>query len=350
VVLILINGRPLSINWADKFIPAILETWYPGSQGGTAIADVLFGDYNPGGKLTVTFPKSVGQIPFNFPAKPNSQVDGGVKPGPKGNMTRVNGALYPFGYGLSYTTFKYSDLVFSSKSITDNDSLMVSCNITNTGLREGDEVVQLYTRDLLSSVTTYEKNLRGFERIHLMPGETKTVKFTILPEYLELLNVANQWVVEPGDFKVMIGASSEDIRLEDQFTVVDKSGSQLTSSKAKPANGLTVVSDPMSDDAGYVLDDDEATCWHGKEGSSLTITLTSSKKINSLLIKWGDKTEPNAEFEIQVSKGGGQFLDFSKNKLNGFSESNIQIDESGISDIRIIIKTKEVYLSKIETH
>lgn len=348
VVLILINGRPLSINWADRFIPAILETWYPGSQGGTAIADVLFGDYNPGGKLTVTFPKSVGQIPFNFPAKPNSQVDGGVKPGPKGNMTRVNGALYPFGYGLSYTTFKYSDLVFSSKSITDKDSLIVSCNITNTGACEGDEVVQLYIRDLLSSVTTYEKNLRGFERVNLMPGETKTVQFTIIPEYLELLNAANQWVVETGDFKLMIGASSEDIRLEGQFTVAGKDGSQKIASDGKPVKGLTVISDPMSDDAGNVLDDDASTSWHGREGSSLTITLTSSKKINSLLINWGSKTEPGAGFVIQLSKGGGQFLDYYKGQLNGSTESKIQINESGISDIRIIIKTREIYLSKIE--
>ena len=110
VVLILINGRPLSINWADKFVPAILEAWYPGSKGGTALADILFGDYNPGGKLTVTFPKTVGQIPFNFPCKPSSQIDGGKNPGPTGNMSRINGALYPFGYGLSYTTFEYSDL------------------------------------------------------------------------------------------------------------------------------------------------------------------------------------------------------------------------------------------------
>ena len=105
VILVLINGRPLSVNWADKFVPAILEAWYPGSKGGTAIADVLFGDYNPGGKLKVTFPKSVGQIPFNFPHKPSSQIDGGKNPGTKGDMSRVNGALYPFGYGLSYTTF-----------------------------------------------------------------------------------------------------------------------------------------------------------------------------------------------------------------------------------------------------
>ena len=151
VILVLINGRPLAVNWADKFVPAILEAWYPGSKGGIAIADVLFGDYNPGGKLTVTFPKTVGQIPFNFPAKPASQVDGGKNPGPDGNMSRVNGALYPFGYGLSYTTFEYSDIQISPKVITPNETATVTLKVTNTGDMAGDEVVQLYTRDVLSS-------------------------------------------------------------------------------------------------------------------------------------------------------------------------------------------------------
>jgi beta-glucosidase len=221
VVLILINGRPLTINWADKFVPAIVEAWYPGSLGGKAIADVLSGDYNPGGKLTVTFPKSVGQIPFNFPAKPNSQIDGGKRPGLNGNMTRVNGPLYPFGYGLSYTTFEYTGLTLSAKQITDSQPITVKCKIKNTGDRDGDEVVQLYTRDVVSSVTTYEKSLRGFERIHLKAGEIKEVSFTLIPRDLQLLNAQNKWVVEPGEFKVMIGASSEDIRLNDTFEVVD---------------------------------------------------------------------------------------------------------------------------------
>lgn len=224
VVLVLINGRPLSINWADKFIPAIVEAWYPGSQGGTAVADVLFGDYNPGSKLTVTFPKSVGQMPFNFPAKPNSQIDGGKRPGVKGNMSRVNGALYPFGYGLSYTTFEYSDLTVEPKVITPNQTVTVKFKVTNTGKREGDEVIQLYIRDEVSSVTTYEKNLANFKRAHLKPGETKEIKFTIRRRNMELLNEHNEWVVEPGTFKVMVGASSEDIKLSDEFEVVSYEG------------------------------------------------------------------------------------------------------------------------------
>ena len=186
VVLVLINGRPLSINWADKFVPAILEAWYPGSQGGRAIAEALFGDYNPGGKLTVTFPKTVGQIPFNFPAKPASQVDGGQTPGMGGNQARINGPLYPFGYGLSYTTFEYSDMQLSSSVITDHQPVTVTCKVKNTGSRAGDEVVQLYMRDVVSSVTTYEKSLRGFERVHLEPGETKEVKFELLPRDFQL--------------------------------------------------------------------------------------------------------------------------------------------------------------------
>ena len=197
VVLILINGRPLSINWADKFVPATLEAWYPGSKGGTALADILFGDYNPGGKLTVTFPKTVGQIPFNFPCKPSSQIDGGKNPGPTGNMSRINGALYPFGYGLSYTTFEYSDLDITPRVITPNESATVRLKVTNTGKRAGDEVVQLYIRDVLSSITTYEMNHAGFQRIHLEPGEAQELSFAIDHKHLGLRDTDMKWVVEP---------------------------------------------------------------------------------------------------------------------------------------------------------
>lgn len=221
VILVLINGRPLSVNWADKFVPAIVEAWYPGSQGGKAIADVLGGDYNPGGKLTVTFPKSVGQIPFNFPAKPYSQVDGGIHAGAKGDMTRVNGPLYPFGYGLSYTTFEYADLNVTPSKISGQQPVNVSFVVKNTGTREGDEVVQLYIRDVVSSVTTYEKRLVGFERIHLKAGESKQIELTVNPRDMQLLNAQNKWLIEPGMFHVMVGASSEDIRLKGQFEAIN---------------------------------------------------------------------------------------------------------------------------------
>ena len=229
VVVVMINGRPMSINWVNKYIPGIIQTWFPGAQGGTAIADVLFGDYNPGGKLTVTFPKTVGQIPYNFPSKPNAQWEG--------EKTRVNGALYYFGHGLSYTTFKYSNLRIvpsavsltspgrgrrsSSTTVSDgaDPKITVSVDVTNTGSRPGDEVAQLYIHELVTSVTTYEKNLRGFERIHLAPGETKTVSFTLTRDDLAIWNQQMKFVVEPGKFKVMIGSGSEDIRLNGQFEV-----------------------------------------------------------------------------------------------------------------------------------
>jgi beta-glucosidase len=211
VIVVLINGRPLSINWVNKFVPGILEAWFPGAQGGTAIADALFGDYNPGGKLTVTFPRSVGQIPLNFPTKPNAQWEG--------EKTRVNGALYNFGHGLSYTTFAYSNLKISPAKQNPRGNINVSLDVRNTGAREGDEVVQLYTRDVVSSVTTYEKNLRGFERVGLKPGETRTVTFTLTPDDLALWDRNMRFVVEPGTFKVMIGSSSEDIRLTGEFEI-----------------------------------------------------------------------------------------------------------------------------------
>ncbi len=184
IAVVVISGRPLIINWTNRNVPAILQAFYPGSQGGTAIADVLFGDYNPGGKLTVTFPKTIGQLPFNFPTKPNAQKDAGGKTGPKGKRSRVNGSLYPFGYGLSYTSFEYKNLVIEPALITPNQKTQISFEVTNTGNREGDEVVQICTNDLVSSVTTYEKNLRGFERMKPKAGESKKITFTILPDHI----------------------------------------------------------------------------------------------------------------------------------------------------------------------
>ena len=212
VVVILLNGRPLSINWVNKFVPAILEGWFPGAQGGTAIAEVLFGDYNPGGKLTVTFPRTVGQIPFNFPTKPNAQWEG--------EKSRVNGALYYFGHGLSYTTFAYSNLKISPLRLVSKGEVTVSLEVQNTGTRAGTEIVQLYTRDVVSSVTTYEKNLRGFARVVLAPGEKKSVSFTLGFADLALWDRNMRFVVEPGTFQVMVGSSSEDIRLKGTFEIV----------------------------------------------------------------------------------------------------------------------------------
>ena len=214
VVVVLLNGRPMSINWVNKYVPAILEGWLPGVHGGTAIAEVLFGDYNPGGKLTVTFPKTVGQIPFNFPTKPNAQWEN--------EKSRVNGALYYFGHGLSYTTFTYSNLQISPLRQTIDGQIRITVDVKNAGPRAGDEVVQLYTRDLVSSVTTYEKNLRAFERIELQSGETKTVTFVLSKSDLALWDRNMRFVVEPGTFRVMIGSSSEDIRLKGEFEIVPR--------------------------------------------------------------------------------------------------------------------------------
>lgn len=212
VVVVLLNGRPLSINWVNKYVPAIVEGWFPGAQGGTAIAEVLFGDYNPSGKLTMTFPKTAGQIPFNFPTKPNAQWEG--------EKSRVNGALYYFGHGLSYTNFKYSNLRIDPLRQNEPREVRVTVDIQNTGTRDGTEIVQLYTRDLVSSVTTYEKNLRGFERVELRPNETKTVTFKLSFADLALWNKEMRFVVEPGTFRVMVGSSSEDIRLHGDFEVL----------------------------------------------------------------------------------------------------------------------------------
>ena len=210
VVLVMLDGRAATINWADKYVPAIVHAWFPGEFTGDAIAAVLFGDYNPGGKLAVTFPKSVGQIPYAFPFKPAADSKGKV---------RVDGALYPFGYGLSYTTFSYRDLELSHDTINLYDSVALCCKVKNTGNVSGDEIVQLYLRDEVSSVITYDKVLRGFERVHLEPGEEKTVKFVLTPQDMGLYNRENRFVVEPGKFSIMIGRSSTDVSLRTSFFV-----------------------------------------------------------------------------------------------------------------------------------
>ena len=346
VVLVLINGRPLSINWADKFVPAIVEAWYPGSKGGTAVADVLFGDYNPGGKLTVTFPKSVGQIPFNFPCKPSSQVDGGKNPGPKGNMSRVNGALYPFGYGLSYTTFEYSDLTVSPTVITPNQTATVTLNVTNTGSREGDEVVQLYTRDVVSSVTTYEKNLAGFERVHLAPGETKQVTFHLDRKQLELLNTNMKWVVEPGEFVVMAAASSEDIRQTAVLRVEDYATRNARLEAQKEESPVTASTNPES--VLNVLDGKPETCWQGNKGDYLTVALKGNPKVDEVALTFSRDNQLPANFEIQLSGGGGQFLTVYSGTVSEYGKPHTYTFRgTTASDLRILLNDDRVGIAEI---
>ena len=213
VVLLLIDGRPLTINWAVAHVPAIVETWYLGETTGTAIADVLFGKYNPGGRLSIPFPKSAGQAILTFPMKPGDEGFG---------EARVQGFLYPFGYGLSYTTFSYSDIKVTPLKPKAGDNISVSFTVTNTGKTTGDDVPQLYINDELSSVTTYVKKLRGFTRITLNPGESKNITFKITPHDLGLYDREMKFTEEPGWFTAMIGSSSDDIQLKERFEVIKK--------------------------------------------------------------------------------------------------------------------------------
>ncbi|MCR6507188.1 glycoside hydrolase family 3 C-terminal domain-containing protein [Bacteroides sp. KH569_7] len=347
VVLILINGRPLSVNWADRFVPAILEAWYPGSKGGTALADILFGDYNPGGKLTVTFPKTVGQIPFNFPCKPSSQIDGGKNPGPDGNMSRINGALYPFGYGLSYTTFKYSDLDISPKVITPNESATVRLKVTNTGKRAGDEVVQLYIRDVVSSIITYEKNLAGFERVHLEPGETKELSFTIDRKHLELPDADMKWIVEPGDFVLMAGASSEDIRLNGTLTVEDYQTRAKAVEAQKPAKRVSASTN--QEDAENVLDGKINTVWQGNKGDYITFALKNGVKADKVAIAFTRDNNLPATFEIQLSGGGGQFLTVYSGTVGEYGKLiSYPFKGTTASDLRIVLNDDRVGVAEVK--
>jgi beta-glucosidase len=219
VVVVLINGQPLTINWADKYVPGILEAWFPGPQGGQAVANILFGLYNPGGKLPITFPKTVGQIESNFPYKPGSQAPQSGGNGTSYGKTRVYGPLYPFGYGLSYTTFSFNDLVVSPLSQHSKGTFRASVAVQNTGNREGDEVVQLYIKQKVSDVTTYEYDLRGFKRVTLSPGEKKTLYFTLDPDDLSIMDKDMHWRGEPGEYIAMIGSSSADIKLKKSFVI-----------------------------------------------------------------------------------------------------------------------------------
>ncbi len=219
LVAVLLTGRPATINYIQRQVPAILSAWFPGEACGTALAGVLFGDFNPGGKLPVTFPRSVGQLPLNFPFKPGSHAGQGKKDDPNGfGQASIEGALYPYGFGLSYTQFAFSDLTVTPV-ISPDGEVTVTCKVTNTGGRAGDEVPQLYFRQAVSSVTTYELNLVGFERVPLAPGASKTVTFKLPARDLVLINREGHRVVEPGEFLVHVGASSADLRLHGRFTV-----------------------------------------------------------------------------------------------------------------------------------
>src|ERR671926_403366 len=195
VVLVLLSGSALAVNWADANVPAIVQAWYPGEEGGTAVADVLFGDYNPAGRLPVTFYKSVGQLPpFESYA-----MDGRTYRFFKGEP------LYPFGHGLSYTRFSYSGLNVSPARVSPDAPLTVSATVENAGRVEGDEVVQLYVTDVAASVRVPVRSLAGVERVHLKPGERRVVSFTVEPRQLAVITDDGRAVVEPGEFRVSVG-------------------------------------------------------------------------------------------------------------------------------------------------
>ncbi|MDQ3713271.1 MAG: glycoside hydrolase family 3 C-terminal domain-containing protein [Acidobacteriota bacterium] len=217
---VLINGRPLTINWLAENSPAILETWFAGTEAGNAIADTLFGDANPGGKLPVTFPRSVGQIPIYYNALPTGRPFLEKEKYTSKYLDAPNTPLYPFGYGLSYTTFKVSNLQLTQSKITKTGELKVSVDIENTGKRDGAEVVQLYVRDFVASVSRPVKELKGFQRVILKAGEKRKVEITVKAKDLGFYNAANQYVVEDGEFGLTVGTSSDDEGLKDTFAIV----------------------------------------------------------------------------------------------------------------------------------
>ncbi len=243
-VVFLINGRPLSINYIAQHVPAILEGWYLGEEGGTAAAQVLFGDVNPGGKLPITFPHTVGDLPDFYNHKPSAN---------RSYEFSTREPLYPFGYGLSYTTFKFENVRVEPAEIHTGGTAKVSVDVTNTGSREGDEVPQMYIHEKVAPVTRPVKLLKGFERVRLKPGEKRTFTFTITPETLSMLDMDMHWVVEPGEFEIMIGPNSQQISTV-TLKVVDLSGAAgQSAAPVAPGADVAVISnfDDLQVSANY---------------------------------------------------------------------------------------------------
>jgi beta-glucosidase len=214
------SGRPLVLTGVVGKAGAVLQAWFPGHEAGNAIADVLYGDYNPSGKTTISFPRNVGQIPvyYNHKNTGRPQPEKGYEKFTSGYLDVENDPLYPFGYGLSYTKFSYGDIKLSEPSITKNGKITATITVSNTGPYDGEEIVQLYIRDLVGSVTRPVKELKGFQKILLKKGESRQVSFTISINDLKFYNSDLKWVAEPGDFKLFIGGSSKDVK-EAAFTL-----------------------------------------------------------------------------------------------------------------------------------
>jgi beta-glucosidase len=209
-VVVLTHGRPFVLDWMAEAVPAIVSAWFPGEEGGTAVASTLFGDTVPGGKVPVSFPGSVGSLPYPYnrtSMRAGSYYDGSAEP------------VFPFGHGLSYTSFEYGDLILSSTDVATDGAVRVSCRITNTGSRGGDEVVQLYLRDPVARTSRPRLELKGFKRVRLEAGESRTITFVLGADRTAIWDVREGWVVEPGSIEIKIGASSEDIRLAGEITL-----------------------------------------------------------------------------------------------------------------------------------
>ncbi|NBC07074.1 MAG: beta-glucosidase, partial [Bacteroidetes bacterium] len=215
VVLVLSNGRPMTLSWENEHVDAMLETWHAGVEAGGGIADVLFGDYNPAGKLTMTFPREVGQIPIYYNHNRTGRPETGTSIWTSRYLDVPTSPLFPFGYGLSYTTFEYSDIRLNKSELSGDDRLVASVTVTNTGEYKGEETVQLYLNDPAASISRPVKELKGFQKIELAPGASQAVEFTITTEDLKFFNSELEYVWEPGVFNIYIGTSSEEVKLEE---------------------------------------------------------------------------------------------------------------------------------------
>ena len=348
-VVVLSAGASLETPWLTH-CKALVYGALGGQAGAGAMVDVLTGKVNPSGKLAETWANAYEHTPAkdNFAGKGRTvQYREGLYVGYRYYQTAGVPVAFPFGYGLSYTTFEYSDLDITPRVITPNESATVRLKVTNTGKRAGDEVVQLYIRDVLSSITTYEKNLAGFQRIHLEPGEAQELSFTIDRKHLELLDTDMKWVVEPGDFVLMAGASSEDIRLNGTLTVEDYQTRAKAIEAQKPAKRVSASTNP--EDAENVLDEKINTAWQGNKGDYITFALKNGAKADKVAIAFTRDNNLPATFEIQLSGGGGQFLTVYSGTVSEYGKLiSYPFKGTTASDLRIVLNDDRVSIAEVK--
>ena len=341
VILVLNEGRPRIVNEIEPLAKAVINTMLPGNYGGDALANLVAGDANFSGKMPYTYPKEINSL-FTYDYKPCEDLE---KMSGAYDYDAVMSVQWAFGYGLSYTTYAYSNLKADKTNFTADDVLTFTVDVKNTGNRIGKESVLLFSSDLIASLTPDIRRLRAFEKVELQPGETKEVVFTLDRKQLELLDKHMEWVVEPGDFNIMVGASSEDIRLSGKLTVEDPNAPMQA--QAKTDSPVTASTNPES--IMNVLDKKMNTVWEGNKGDYITFALENGSKVDGVSIAFSRGNGLPAEFEIQLSSGGGQFLTVYSGTVSEYGKLiSYTFKGTTASDLRIVLNDDRVGVAEVK--